>query len=180
MRRLSCNPSIEVIGVAVRAFTEHVTVDEMKGLLKKHGLENIGDDEWYQMLNLLDLLNELTETSNWSENYVAMGMKRAEVAKMPPEAANMTFGQFLMNWNKIYQLQHRNGDVGQLQAEKLTDTHFKVTFDIIYPDDFIYGVAYGMARRFLPNQTKFVIKYDDSVLQMDKGGKETVLDITWN
>jgi len=180
MRKLSCDPGIEVIGHGVLAFTDNIAASQIGDILVRHKLTSIEPEGWYNMNDLLDVLNEIVERHmNITMNYVAMGMKRAESAKMPPNADKMTLPEFLNNWNNVYQMQHRGGDVGQLKVKAITDTHYEVTYDIIYPDDFIYGVAWGFTKRFLPKGTSFVVKYDENVIHKDKGGQSTVIHISW-
>jgi hypothetical protein len=79
---------------------------------------------------------------------------------------------------QVYLMQHR-GDTGEERVEKLGDQHMRLTMRTPYPDDLPYGVVWGMARRFLPEGTQFLIKYDETEPHRDLGGEYTVLDISW-
>lgn len=181
MRKFRCEPGTQAIGHAVLAFTDNLQAMDVQDILKKQDLTDVQPDQWYDMQKLLDVLNDVIKRGrNEMTNFVAMGVKRAETAKMPPEAANMTLPQFLENWNKVYQMQHRNGDVGQIEAEKISDTHYRICYDIIYPDDFIYGVAWGFTKRFLPEGHPYLVEYDENITRKDQGGDVTVIHISWD
>ena len=68
----------------------------------------------------------------------------------------------------------------QTRSEKISDTHFKVSFTDLYPDDFSYGIMCGYGQRFLPPGTDFTVAYDPDIVPRDKGGQgATVIHIYW-
>ena len=90
-------------------------------------------------------------------------------------------GQVLMRWDDMYQMLHRNADVGGITVEKIAEKHYKTSHTVIYPDDMSYGVLFGFARRFLPPGTPFKVYYDPEIPPRDRGGEQdaTIIHIEW-
>ncbi len=110
---------------------------------------------------------------------VAVGLRVAEYQTLPPELKQASLGQMLMRWGDVYKLQHR-GEVGDIETIRVSDTHYMCIHRNIYPDDLHYGVAYGMARRYLPPGTEFTVMYDEDTLPMDRGGDRTIIHVKWS
>lgn len=125
----------------------------------------------------LDELNSRNET----KNMVAIGMSVAQEMIVPPELANPQLSTILWLWNDLFHLQHQDGTnmLGYVKTEQLGETHYRTTHDHLYPDDFVYGLAYGLARRFLPSGTSFQVKYVEDKPRKDYGGDITVIDVMW-
>lgn len=180
MRKLECEPGTEFSGAALLSIVENVMSAGYLPLIEKYDYDNITPDEWYPLEDFFDFLNELFQMPNQMFNLVAIGMTIAETALMPPELENPTFTEMVEGWDAHYQANFRNGDVGSKTTIKLDDQHYKVVLDgTKMPDDLEYGVLYGFARRFLPPGVNFTVWYDEDVQPMDKGGKQTVLHVSW-
>ena len=180
MRHLTCNEDIEVIGVSMLSIAQNINAQDIEPFLEKHGLVDIKADEWYPAHLWLDVMNDLAKHANLMQNLVAIGMSLAEKVKLPPQLENASLPQILQSWNKIYQGQHRGGELPAHVVEKISDTEYRCTFRDIYPDDFKYGLGYGFAKRFLPKGTRFTVSYDDMKNRMDFGDADkTVMTIKW-
>ncbi|MEP7284317.1 MAG: hypothetical protein ABI947_00955, partial [Chloroflexota bacterium] len=57
--------------------------------------------------------------------------------------------------------------------------YYKSVHQHVYPDDLTYGVAYGLAKRWLPQGTRFKVYYDEAVPSLDRGGSVTTIHIEW-
>lgn len=180
MRLLTCEPGTEVAGEVLQSLIHNLLSYNTRPLIEKYGLDDIKEGEWYPLENFLSLMNEMAQEKSLGLNFVAIGISIAEYAIMPPEMENAPFGTFIEVWPEHYQVNHRNGDIGQKIVEKISESHYKVTLDrCVYFDDMEYGVLYGFARRFLPAGTHFMVRYDEDTLNMDQGGDKTILHITW-
>jgi hypothetical protein len=177
MRHLTCDPNAEVIGAAAQAYLENVRSESTKPLLEAHDLGTIDADKWYSVQSVLDVLNDLAQQPDVMSNFVAIGLKIAEKAFIPPQITQLD--QILMGLNDVYQMNHRNGDVGYMETEKVGDTHYKLHLHDVYPDDFTYGILYGFARRFLPQGTQFTVTYENPAIGRDRGGSETIIHVEW-
>jgi hypothetical protein len=179
MREFKCDPNAEIIGQNVLAFVQNLRAEEVQPFLKKHGLENVDPEKWYPLQDWLNVLNDIQREGEAMSDFVGIGMAIAETAPLPPETEGMNLEQFFGLLNPSYQMQHRSGDVGKIESEKVGDKHIKVTVDVPYPDDLEYGTAYGFAKRFLPKGTRFVVKYDEKQTRKDHGGENTIIHVTW-
>jgi len=184
MRTLSCDPGMEMVGQAMLSFIDNVQTDDIQPYLAKHGLKNIRPDQWYPASKLMDLMNDMAAGTNLSSNLVAIGMQMSTNMVMPPDMEHAPLSVILEAWDVLYHLQHRNLknpniDIGYVKAQKVTDTHYTTIHKHLYPDDFTYGIAYGMARRFLPKGTSFKVKYDDKTPTRDNGGDVTIIHVVW-
>jgi len=180
MRELTCDPSVEVIGIAVKSIAENAASNEFRPLLDKHGLTDIKPDVWYPAQQWLSVMNDLAKEMNTTSMYVAIGMKIAENVMLPPEAENATLAQMLEMWNEVYLMQHKGDDIGGFQAEKIDEKSYRMIITTLYPDDLEYGVLYGMVRRLLPKKTPFTVSYEDINNRRDLGDNDhTVLLINW-
>ncbi len=156
--------------------------EEVQPYLDKHGLTHIDPQkqEWYPLQTWLDVLNDiLADRSHSMFDMVSVGMKIGELAPMPPQLEGAALLDVLLGSNIGYQSNHR-GNVGEMKAELVGPNHIKLAMHIPYPDDLMYGVNYGLVRRYLPKGSHVTLKYDDTVKRRDLGGDVTVIDITWS
>lgn len=179
MRKLTCPPGTQTIGLNLGAFIDNLQGSETAPIMKKYGLENIDPNAWYPAEMILGALNEIAEVTNNSANLTAIGMKIGQTVPFFG-IENPTLPQALMAWNDVYQGIHRGGDVGKIRCEKVDDKHWKTYHSVMYPDDMSYGVLFGYGRRFL--ETPFKVFYDPDVLARDYGGtgEETIIHIKWD
>ncbi|HEX2905636.1 MAG TPA: hypothetical protein VHO69_02160, partial [Phototrophicaceae bacterium] len=140
MRKLTCPPNTQVLGLLLNTYIDNLQGTETAPIMEKHGLTNFDPNGWYSLKNLLDGLNELAERGNVSANMTAIGMGIGQNVPIPPELPHPTLEQVLNIWDDLYQTLHRNGDAGCIRIEKISDKHFKTIHSVIYPDDMSYGV----------------------------------------
>lgn len=179
MRTLTCSPEVEVLGRKILSLIDNLSTEVIEPLLEKHGLDNIQPEAWYPAQDWLDVINDLFADRSWTSQFVVTGMSIAENGSISPELEDASLEQILGQWDDFYQMPHRGGDIGEVTVEKLSDTHFKTVHRHLYPDDLTYGIAYGWARRFLPEGTRFSVYYDKEVPHLDRGGTETIIHVKW-
>ncbi len=175
----SFDPNTEIIGYNVLSFIQNVQAEEIKPILAQSGLDQIEPEAWYPQQKWLDVLTTLSGRSSAMFNFVAIGTAIAETAFLPPEVERMSFEQVIFAINDFYQMQHRNGDAGEIKVDKAAENHIILHVRVPYPDDLEYGTAYGFARRFLPPKTHFTVRYDEDCVRCEQGGEETVIHIAW-
>lgn len=180
MRKIVCEPGTQVAGATVMSLIENVQAADLSELVKKYGFENVAPNMWYSLEDFLRFLAEMVENPEMTFNSVAIGMSIADTAHMPPGMESPSFTEMVEGWDAHYQANFRNGDVGHKVTVKLSPKHYKVVHNNTkMPDDLEYGVLYGFAKRFLPPGTDFTVWYDEDVIQMDEGGDQTVLHVSW-
>ncbi len=175
----SFDEKTEIIGQNVLAFIQNIKVGDIRPILERHQLVDIDPTAWYPLSKWLDVLTDISNESDSTFNFVAIGMAIAQTAVLPPEVENMTFEEFMFGLDTFYQMQHRNGDAGTIKVEKPEKNHLIIKVRVPYPDDLEYGTAYGFAKRFLPRGTKFIVKYDENTPRREEGGEYTIIHITW-
>ncbi len=143
------DPNAEVIGRSMLSNFQNLHRDNFIPILHKHGIDEIDPAGWYSQQKWLDILKEVTEASGDELfDLVAVGMAIAGLAPFPPEID--TVKKAFVALDKVYQGNHRNGNVGELTCERSDDKSVYVRMNSPYPNNFLYGVGYGIAKRFTP------------------------------
>ncbi|GIK64777.1 MAG: hypothetical protein BroJett018_25710 [Chloroflexota bacterium] len=182
MRKLTCSPDAEVIGLLLNSYVDNMMGEETAPVFKQNGLVGLDPHGWHPLIAMMNALNELAALPSVSLNLTAIGMRIGETVPMPPELGeHPTLEQVLGVWDGAYQFLHRGADVGKIWIEKVGNTHFKTFHSVVYPDDMSYGVLYGYGRRFLPRGTHFTVHYDEKIPARDYGGTAdyTLIHIEW-
>jgi hypothetical protein len=180
MRHLICPPETECIGATVKAFFDNLRGFDTEPIMEEYGLLDIDPNEWFPTRRYMDALNELVQRPGFTSNLVAIGIAIGIISPLPPDLKNPTLEEVLIRWDDMYQMLHRNADVGGITCEKIGEKHYATSHTVIYPDDMSYGILYGFGRRFLPPGTQFKVYYDPETLPRDRGGKDaTVIHIEW-
>ena len=177
----SFDPNTEVLGQPMLGFIYCLRQEEIRPLLEKHGLTDIEPNGWYPLQKWLDVLGDLTEERSGQAmfDFVAVGMKIADMAEFPPEFDTMPLEQVLSGFSASYQRDHRGGDAGEIIVEPVKEGHVKVVVRTPYPDDTWYGFVWGLFRRYSSPGTGFRVKYDEGLPRRDEGGEVTVIHVEW-
>lgn len=180
MRKYTCDPGTEVSGATLYSLIQNVNNADIVPFLERFGLQTIDPSSWYSAEIFVEFLNDMAHYPNVMFNLVAIGISISEVAIMPPELENVSFAKMVQSWDMHYQANFRKGYVGRKTTIKVDDRHYKVIHDqTILPDDLEYGVLYGFAKRFLPQDVPFSVWYDEDVPHMDEGGEQTIIHVQW-
>ena len=175
------DPETQVVGAAMSSIVENIQRDDIQPYLDKYHLNDIVPDQWYSARDFISILREIGGGEGGMSNLVAIGMAVTHQMLVPPELDKVPLSVILMGWNDLYHLQHRNGNIGGVVTEKISDTHYRTIHTHLYPDDMTWGLAYGMAKRWLPAGTHFKVIYSPQSPRLDEGGgDQTVIDILWS
>lgn len=176
-RRLSFAPNVEIAGGSVLALITSINHPQLESILAKHGLTDVQADQWYPLQLTLDIIGEVAEGVNASENLVSIGMAAAElgIQRLPPEKLALSVEAILRAYGEeIYPSRHRGGDVGKIEVERVDETHLIIRARVPYPDEQIYGIMYGYARHFRPRGKHVFLSFDESA-RHDFGAPETII-----
>lgn len=180
MKYKSFGPDAEVYGAAMMAFIKSINYANFGAILKAHELDEIIPDRWYPQQIWLDVFSEISQQMDASSNLVSIGLKIVEAAQMPPEVQQMPFIDIMKGFEQgSYKTNNRGADIGSIDIQIVNDHHIIMIDRTPYPDDFVYGAYYGMARRFLPEGTDFILKYDEKMKRREAGGQSTNVHIIW-
>lgn len=166
-----------VSGQAVIAFIECSNRSDIWDILEQHGLIEIDPKQWYMQQKWLDVLRDITSDTNGMFNLVSIGMKIAETAPLPPHVNSIETA--LTSMNEHYHISHQNEDVGGMEVEITGKRYITITSWTPYPDDFEYGVIYGMARQFLPRDSNLVVRHSEHHDCRKHGGRSCTYHVTW-
>lgn len=172
--------SAEVHGAAIIPVYNHLRRDEVLESVRGHHLEDIAEDGWYPIDEIIDLFVDWFQMESAMTNMVSVGLALIYHMEMPPAMEDLDTIDKLLALGELHMLYHRNGDVGSYQVEWVGENHIVYTEDTIWPDDLIYGYIYGAAQRFLPKDVHFILRYDDTVVRQEMGGDYTVFHLTWS
>ncbi len=174
-------PDAEVFGKAILASAEAINFKLINPILERHQLTPIQTEHWYPQQLWLDVFNDLVKLDNSIASYmISIGIKMAEIAYMPPKVEKLTFEQAMMGLPEYYYwANHRGANIGFLDVEMVGKNHLMVIDGTPYPDGLIYGVYYGMTRRFLPKGRPFTVRYDEKEPRRETGGALTIIHIKW-
>ena len=101
----------EVIGASLATIVQGCGAfqSKVRSLLKERGITEIDHDAWYKLEDVASVLNELERTVG-PNLMVLLGRYIPENAMLPPEID--TFEKALLSLDMVYQMHHRNGEVG--------------------------------------------------------------------
>lgn len=173
-------PNAEVHAAAIIPIYNHYRRAEVLESVREHHLEDLEEDHWYPVDELIELFTEWFEMESSMSNLVSVGMALIYHMEFPPELEDLDTIDKLLALGELHMLHHRNGAVGSYQAELVSPNHIVYTENTIWPDDMIYGYLYGAAQRMLPNGVHFILRYDDSIVRQQDGGATTVFHLTWS
>lgn len=178
-RYVSFEADTELNGNTALAFLKNIRHDNIVDILKKHGMDNIDPTAWYPLQSVLNIMNDIYESSDASTNFVSIGIAAAQLGidNLPPQMANATLEQLLMAYPAVYQQRHRGGDPGEIAVKKVDDSHYIITMRVPYPDDVFYGVMYGYVRHFCPQNKRFSLRYDPDLPRREDGGENTLVHV---
>ena len=180
MARFSIDETnLELTGTAVRSLFVNAFHPQIKPILDKHGVSEIDPDGWYSMALLKEIFKDISERGDSIFNFVAIGIAAAEISPLPPDVLRLSPLEFYAAYNEVFQTRHRGGNPGGLIAEPANDNTVRITLVTPYPDEVMYGLMYGFAKRLLPTGTHITVRYVDDSLRRDLGSEETVLLLRW-
>ncbi len=173
-------PDAYVLGQAMMAFIQSINFTNFQPILSRYNLAKIEPQKWYPQQIWLDVFNEINTNRNSSDNLVSIGMKVVETAQYPPEFESWSLIRQITMMGEIYVMNNRGADIGKITPEIVNDNHVIMHDSTPYPDDFVYGAYYALARRFTAPNFKFSVKFDENIPRRGQGGDATLVHIMWD
>jgi hypothetical protein len=156
-RYQASSPDAQILGQMCLAFLAAITLDEFSPILKKYGFEQIEPDRWYPQQNVLNIFREIADDANGSQNLVAVGVKAADYAVLPPELNTVEKG--LLALQMSYQMNHANIPQDEGYAVEITGPGSAyIKTDLPYPDDLMYGTIWGFVRKIKAPTDNFKVE----------------------
>jgi hypothetical protein len=142
-------PDAEVYGQAMLAFTQSIHYTSLQPILARHNVAKIDPQHWYPQQIWLDVFNDIQTSDHSTSSFVSIGAH------------------------------NRGADIGYIDARVQNDQHITMFDCTPYPDEFVYGAYFGMAKRFLPAVRRMSVYYDEELPRRETGGKSTIVHIEW-
>lgn len=117
----------------------------VKTMLAERGITDIDPNNWYDLEVVLSVTDELANSVG-PNVLVEIGKYVPKNAQFPPEIDS--FDKALMTLNVAYQMNHRNGNIGEYKVNQEDAKTFKVIANTPYPSKFNLGLLRGLARKF--------------------------------
>lgn len=164
-------PSLEVNGAYLLGIIGSLSEDDVRPYREKHGLTYIEADKWYSAQQVSDFYYDLEQAPNGMFNLVAIGVNVADKVVYPPEVRTMDDALALAP--QMHYAGWRNGHPGDIQVERFGPKHVRFIFtDLPLPIDLVYGLCYGLVKRFSPPGTRIRAEQHEQ-------GNAKIYDLEW-
>lgn len=173
-----CGPDTQVLGAVVLSILGSSRNDELKTYFERYDIKECEPDKFYPVKSFIGMIDEIVRDRQGLDSmydFVSMGISNGLSVPLPPEVD--TLEKWLTIFSGRYQTLYKGSDIGYVYCDKLAEGHYQLRICWPWVDDIAYGMIYGMCQRFLPAGSNYIVYYDDSVPQADKGGNETVIHV---
>ena len=174
---VASSPKVEVNGETVYAIVDGMASFKTTALkiLEENGIHDPKPGLWYSQQSWLNAFKTIAEHIG-TLTLNSIGQKIPENAKFPPEINDIH--KALSVIDVAYQMNHRNGKIGNYIYEKTGDRSAKIVCTNPYPDEFDKGIIMAMAKKFRLPVFNLNVKIDESQPVRMKGGDSTNFIIT--
>jgi hypothetical protein len=173
------HPDHEIRGQLLVDCENAIGRSRTRPLFEKHGLVNIDPQAWYSEQQWLDVLSDMADLGDPMFDFVSLGIKIAENVTFPPGFDSLPLLTVLQNGSRVFHMNSRGSETGEITVETLNDKHVKLAFRVPDPDDFWYGIVFGYVRRCMPKGTHFTVFYDKEIPRREQGGEVTIIHVEW-
>lgn len=181
MKLEAFDPNTEVSGQAMLALIECVVIKDIAPILLKHNIDRntLQAEAWHPLQQWLDVLSDIQNEPGFQStlNLIDIGRTFAQTAYLPDNIN--TLEDALIATNDTYQLNHRGGYAGEYSIIIMGPGHLQVIDHTPYPEDFTYGMIYGLAQRFRPPGVYPIVQHADDQPCRKRGDDSCTFDITW-
>ena len=178
MKFIAYDKKVEVNETTVNAFVKGLGPFKNVGMkiLKECGIENIILDAWYSQQAWLNAFTELQ--NRYGDNILyEVGQKIPSNAIFPPEIDGVE--KALASIDVAYKINHRYGEIGKYEFQKVSDTKVNLICENPYPCSFDHGLIEGMIQKF-KTQDIFGIKVShDPYTCRSRGDSKCIYNISW-
>lgn len=175
------DPDTEVSGHAMLALIECMVAKDIIPILEKHGIDRrtLHVEDWYPLQRWLNVFDDILAVQGFQStlNLVDIGRTYVNTAYLPEDID--TLEDALIAINDTYQLNHRNGYAGEMSIIIMGPGHIQVVDHTPYPEDFSYGMIYGVAQRYRPEGVRLIVRHDDEQPCRKRGDDSCTFDISW-
>lgn len=165
----------EVNGHTVLSVLEGVPAgfeDRATAILADHGIENPQPGDWYPQQAWLDAFQEI-DAQVGEATLTRIGERIPGTAQWPTSIDLVVTALDLID--DAYHMNHRNGEIGSYDAEKIDNTTVHVTCRNPYPCSFDQGIIRAVAERVSLRDNVLVTEISDTC--RSDGGDECIYKV---
>ena len=144
-------------------------------VVNKHIIGELDPNGWYPQQTWLDILRDATEEMQL--DLLTVGNRVASNLPMPDGVFSLARLLELVEDN--YQTTHRHVDPVHVTATQVGEHEVHIVDNSPYPDEFQYGMIFGLFQRLMPMDANLVVRYDDSAPTRSHGADATKYIVTW-
>lgn len=138
-------PGAEMVGQSIADWTDNLEKEITDPVFQKHGLHNIDPDAWYSLEIVVDLYQEMLQSSGGGMALVAMG--KASAGPVQEIFKFKSYQEFLDGAGKPFRAAIRNiPDEYGLTVVQKGEKHYEITNNSVVPNDMIYGYLWEMLK----------------------------------
>ena len=165
------SPRLEINGAYLLGVIGSINEHSVKEIRTRYGLDNIEPDRWYPAQKVVDFYYEIEHKTGGMFDLVAIGINVVKNIEYPPGVETMQ--QALGIANEMHRGGWRGADPGDMDIEIIADHHVRFTFvDLPLPVDLIYGICYGMVKRFAGQSKEITVR-------RKVNGNQYIFDLQW-
>jgi hypothetical protein len=184
LRHFPDYPGAEIMGYVFAPYTSpsQPYSEEARQFFSDKGYAEFEPMTWYPLSLLSQWYNHLEPAYGegaTSSYLVACGVYLANLAVLPDSFSQLPFDQIMTSWGQGIEMNYRQLEKVYAQVEFLGPTHAMQRFYMPHPDDYLYGISYGLCKRLLPPGHQFTIYFDETKPRRDYGGEETFMHVEW-
>ncbi len=159
---VAASPEIKVGTLLMKGMLDGIDPDKLSVLFEKYGIpSNFQDGDFYYLQPYLDVMRDLSGGSvRGMFDFVAIGMRIVDNTPFPPEVDDIVGGFAFMNEAYHANLEGESEDEGW--RTKVVDENYIVARQVSpFPSDLEYGVAYGIVKKFRPEDKEFTVELEE-------------------
>jgi len=169
----------EVRGSAFLALWRAIGNVQITPCFEKFGISKVDPNGFYPMQCLHELIRQVEASTGGVIDFVNIGIKQVEAAKLPDGVGQLTVIDRIKKLNDAFALNVHGESTDRFRVEVVSPNHVQVAISKDIPDDIFYGILYAYMRR-VANHVTFTVQYDEHIKRQDFGGPETVMHIEWS
>lgn len=155
---IASSSEAQALGRVLLPLLNNPRADTIAPLLKQAGLASIDPQQWYSQQRLLDILLAVAEADGkLGEDLVSVGMSLIDAVPLPADVNTLedAIGELPM----LYHSLHRDVPLEEGFRWQHSDPHtLRLYVNTPYPDSFVYGYLYALARRFGARGSTFAVR----------------------
>lgn len=153
------DPNLEVNGAYLLGVIGSLNEDDVRPFRERHNLTTIDPNRWYPVKQVVNFYEDIANAPGGTFNLVAVGMNVSLQMEYPPHVK--TLDDVLAIAQQMHYNAWRGGHPGDLEIELIDAHHARFTFrNLPLPADLVYGLCFGMLKRFSPPGTHFKVACD--------------------